>query len=322
MHEATNTLLVSTITPCYHMERYLKGFLDRLPEQTFFSQMEVVLDHNEPTDQEILWVREFQKKYPGVIKHIVREKVDPIGVSMNRCILEASGDLLAIWNVDDLRTPRSVESQARLLLEKPEIGFVYGNFKVVSGFGLTNGRYINVRHVPEAEFTRSMILGPFFMFRKTVCKQAGYFDEQLRSGADFDFAVRLALHSKGAVALEDLGYYLNESAGASTRPNSLQPIERTMIELRYGIYDKINYEYLPQATRYYISSLLQYGNWVSVGEFCPSYEEFILQRYKQWFLKGIRAFLRRNITRPLIVFLGVIRKSLMNIQRVVSFWKT
>ena len=95
-----------------------------------------------------------------------------------------------------------------------------------------------------------------------------------------------------------------------------------MIELRYGIYDKINYEYLPQATRYYISSLLQYGNWVSVGEFCPSYEEFILQRYKQWFLKGIRAFLRRNITRPLIVFLGVIRKSLMNIQRVVSFWKT
>ena len=32
-----------------------------------------------------------------------------------------------------------------------------------------------------------------------------------------------------------LGYYLNEGLGASTRPDSKQPLERTVIEMRYGI---------------------------------------------------------------------------------------
>ena len=31
------------------------------------------------------------------------------------------------------------------------------------------------------------------------------------------------------------GYYLNEGLGASTRPDSKQPLERTVIEMRYGL---------------------------------------------------------------------------------------
>ena len=44
--------LVSTITPCFRMKRYLQGFLESLPKQTFFEQLEVVLGHNEPTEEE------------------------------------------------------------------------------------------------------------------------------------------------------------------------------------------------------------------------------------------------------------------------------
>lgn len=285
-----STALVSTITPCFHMERYLKGFLERLPEQTFFDQLEVVLDHNEPTEQEINWVREFQKQYPGIIRHIVRDKVDPIGVSMNRCIQEASAEYVTIWNVDDLRTPRSVETQARILLEKSETGFVYGNFWIVPQFGGTQGQYVDVTEVPATELSRGMIIGPFFMFRKSLCEQAGYFDEQLRSGADFDLAVRLALHSQGEVAAEDLGYYLNEGRGASTSPNSLQPIERTVIELRYGIYDKINYDYLPHAMRYNIHYLLQFGEWTPVSQFVPDDEAFMQNRSQSWFVPGMKNY--------------------------------
>ena len=32
-----------------------------------------------------------------------------------------------------------------------------------------------------------------------------------------------------------LGYYLNEGLGQSTKPNTKQPIERTVIELRYNV---------------------------------------------------------------------------------------
>ena len=32
-----------------------------------------------------------------------------------------------------------------------------------------------------------------------------------------------------------LGYYLNEGQGQSTKPDSKQPIERTVVELRYNV---------------------------------------------------------------------------------------
>ena len=34
---------------------------------------------------------------------------------------------------------------------------------------------------------------------------------------------------------DNLGYYLNEGLGMSTKPDSKQPLERTAIELRYGV---------------------------------------------------------------------------------------
>jgi len=272
------------------MRRYLQGFLESLPKQTFFEQLEVVLDHNEPSEEEVAWVRAFQEKHPGRLKHIVVEKVDPIGTSMNRCIREASAELVTIWNVDDLRTPDSIEAQARLLLQQPDMGIVYGNFRVVRSFGATDGELVDVSSVPASELTRSMIIGPFFMFRKALCEKAGYFDEQLKQGADFDLAIRLALHSKAAMTQAELGYYLNEGLGASTRPDSLQPIERTVIELRYGIYDKIDYDYLPQAMRYNIPYLLQFGQWIPVSQFVPDYEDFIQDRINRWFMLGMKNY--------------------------------
>src|SRR5206468_12400609 len=87
--------LISTITPCFRMQRYLPEFLRELPQQTIFNDIEVVLDHNEPEPAEVQLVRQFQAQHPGIIKHIIRERVDPIGISMNRCIAEASGDYVA-----------------------------------------------------------------------------------------------------------------------------------------------------------------------------------------------------------------------------------
>ena len=94
---------VSTITPCYNMSKYMKGFLDNLSTQTH-KDLEIVLDHNDPSDEEVKLVEEYNEEYDNIL-HIKVEGVDPIGTSMNRCIEYATGDYLCIWNVDDLRTP-------------------------------------------------------------------------------------------------------------------------------------------------------------------------------------------------------------------------
>ena len=223
---------VSTITPCYNMSKYMKGFLDNLSTQTH-KDLEIVLDHNDPSDEEVKLVEEYNEQYDNIL-HIKVEGVDPIGTSMNRCIEYATGDYLCIWNVDDLRTPDSIEVMAKALDENPDVDFVYGNYVIVPRFGGTEGQYVDETG-REDELTTGMILGPYFMFRKSILEKSGVFDEQLIQGADYDLALRLAFNGKGLHLPVNLGYYLNEGLGQSTKPNSKQPIERTVIELRYNI---------------------------------------------------------------------------------------
>ena len=223
---------VSTITPCYNMSKYMKGFLDNLSTQTH-KDLEIVLDHNEPSDEEINLIEEYNKEYDNIF-HIQVEGLDPIGISMNRCIEFATGDYLCIWNVDDLRTPDSIEIMAKALDENPDVDFVYGNYVIVPNFGGKEGQYVDETG-REDELTSSMILGPYFMFRKSILEKSGVFDEQLVQGADYDLALRLAFNGKGLHLPINLGYYLNEGLGQSTKPDSKQPIERTVIELRYNI---------------------------------------------------------------------------------------
>jgi len=223
---------VSTITPCYNMARYMEGFLVNVAEQTH-EDLEIVLDHNDPSDEEIAMIESYNDINDNIF-HIQVDGVDPIGISMNRCIENASGDYLCIWNVDDLRTPDSIEVMAKALDENPDVDFVYGNYHVVPSFGSKEGHIVD--EAGKEEWLKiGMILGPFFMFRKSAIEKAGVFDEQLVSGADYDLALRLAFNGKGMHIPNILGYYLNEGMGASTRPDSKQPLERTVIELRYDI---------------------------------------------------------------------------------------
>jgi len=279
------------------MRKYLRTFLEELPRQTFFDQLEVVLDHNDPEPDELEWVREFQAKHPGRLKHIVTRPVAPIGVSMNTCIRAAQGDYLTIWNVDDLRTPDSIASQVEALDAHPDAGICYGNFTVVPAFKATEGRTIRHEHLPASELTRSMFIGPYFMFRASLVKKAGLFDEQLRQGADFDLAVRLGFNASAVMAKKDLGYYLNEGLGASTRPGTLLPIERTAIELRYGIYDKIDYAYAAQASAYDIRFIHIGAERLPVSQFVPDYDAVMQQRFRDWHAQGVQAFARSHSLR-------------------------
>ena len=210
----------------------MEGFLNNLSTQTH-KDLEIVLDHNDPTEAEVKLVEDYNDKYDNIL-HIKVEGVDPIGTSMNRCIENATGDYLCIWNVDDLRTPESIEVMAKTLDDNPDVDIVYGNYKIVSKFGETVGQSVDIKpYIPELK--TGMILGPFFMFRKSLIKKSGLFDEQFTCGADYDLALRLVRNGEALFISDILGYYLNEGQGQSTKPNSKQPIERTVVELRYNV---------------------------------------------------------------------------------------
>jgi len=294
---------INTITSCFKGEKYLESFLKNVSEQTILDRIEVVLVHNEPTEKEIELVRNFQEKHPSVINHIMIKPVEPIGKSMNRCIKEAKGDYVTIWNVDDLRSPNSLEVQMKVLDENPEVGLTYGDFIIVDKIGQTIGKLVTSPEFERKKFIKGMHCGPFSMWRKEINERIGYFDEKLVQGADFDLMVRIALNYKMKKSQGILGYYLNERAGLSTRRGSLQPIERTVIELRYGAYDKIDFLYYKKAKKYKIYQVFFDDKWFPVNNFYNNYTDLIKNRELKIFLSLI-TYPFRFIQRIIFSILG------------------
>jgi len=233
------TIKVSTLTTCWGSYGcYLNAFLESYVSQSFFKNMEVVLAHYQPKKYELELIKNFQKRYPGRLQHIIGDKVKGLYNSWNLCAKNAKGKYLAVWNVDDLRTKNSIEMQYNLI-KSGDTGFVYGNYTDVIKFGDQDGNFVDFSKFKKGELLRSMILGPFYMFKKDLWSKIGFFDEQFKIAGDFDFAIRLALVSKGRMVVENLGYYLNSQKGLSTKPNRLQNIEKDQICFSYGIFDKI-----------------------------------------------------------------------------------
>jgi GT2 family glycosyltransferase len=224
---------VSTITPSFNTKSYIKGFLKNVEAQTH-KDLEVVLDHNEPSAKEIKLVEKFNKKN-NTIRHIIVEKVDPIGTSMNRCIDNSTGEYLCIWNVDDLRTTNSIEMMANILDDKSDIDIVIGKYTIVRKFKSKKGKVVDESSRDHKDFMEGMLLGPFFMFRRSLLEKTGKFDEQLIQGNDYDLAMRLVREGKYYCLNKNIGYYLDEGKGLSTKPDSIQPLERTLIEMRYNV---------------------------------------------------------------------------------------
>jgi hypothetical protein len=272
------TINVSTLSACWgNYGRYLETFLDSYSHQTFFKKMEVVLVHYEPKKYDLQLIKDFQKKYPGRLQHIIGNKVRGLYCAWNTCAKYAKGKYLAVWNIDDLRTKDSIQMQFNLIKNR-NIGFVYGNYTDVTKFGEKIGNFIDYKKYKKIELTRSMILGPFYMFKKNLWNKIGFFDEQFKIAGDFDFAIRLALVSKGRMVAKNLGYYLNSQKGLSTKPNRLQNIEKDQICFRYGIFDKIEKKNLQHLLSFEVKNLLYNKKFRPINNFLKKYNQFVERR--------------------------------------------
>ena len=234
----------------YKSEDYLKTYLKSARKQAF-KDFEIFLEVIDPkSKKEEIYIEKITSKNSklNINKKIYYEHY-LLPTTWNISIDRSESELICLWNLDDLRTPDSLSDMVKIFDTKPEIDFVYGNYKIVDKYKSKKGNYINEIN-REGELTYSMILGPFFMFRRNVLDVIGKFDEQFISGADFDFAMRLGRHCKGYHLNSNLGYFLNLGKGLSTKRNSLQEIERTAIEIRYGL-NVINQQLIEKAQNKY-----------------------------------------------------------------------
>lgn len=300
------TYKISIICSCYRGEKYLPLYLETYEKQTIFNDCELVLVHNDPTEKELGIINNFKNKYPNRINHIIVSR-EPISISMNRAILASKSDILINRDIDDLRTWNSLEIQYTMLANNSDCHCCYWDFIIVKEFGSYLWKYIHSIEFEANKFKQSMHCWPFRAWKKEIHEKIWYFDEQLKSWADFDLMIRIAYHYKMKKVNWNLWYYLNANTGLSTWANkfiSLQEKELRVINERYHIYNKIDYCIKVDHNIYNINSIINNDIARPIKDIIPSLDHSISLRNEflsfiftilQWWSRIIRFFYLKYI---------------------------
>lgn len=273
---------ISVITSLYRCHHHLHRYFDAVSRLTNPDEVELLLIHNEPTHEEVSVIRDAMSRIPRLhIHHILVPHRESLYASWNRGMQLAQAEYIAIWNVDDIREPDSLQRQAATLDKHPEVAMTYGDIVGIQQPHERTGVYY---HHPEfgshpREFLRSFYSSCFPMWRKAVHEVVGYFDEQFRIVGDFDFQVRVARQFPLAKTQGLLGYYLEGDPKKLSSSYSDLERERTVIELRYGQFDKVNLVFLPAALlKHRILYILCGAERIAVPSVFPRYWSFVLSR--------------------------------------------
>jgi SAM-dependent methyltransferase len=293
---------ISVLTSLYNAATFLPGYFKALSEIQGKEIIEVLLLHNEPKEEELAVI---QQHLPSMnfVRHIVIPQREFLYCTWNRGISLSEGEYITVWNVDDIRFPNSILQQAEALDKHPETAIAYGDIYITNTYGEIG---ITKSNVPSCnyknEFFRSYYISCFQMWRKSIHSTIGYYDEQFRCSADFDFQIRAALHFPFVKTDEPLGSYLEYQVNKLSF-NGLQELENNIIYLRYGVYEKINYfTVLRSLNRYRKNALFFYDEWHFFSEKQPFnffyriirfFPGLILSIKKQFKTRRMKLILRR-----------------------------
>jgi hypothetical protein len=291
---------LSVITSVFNGGAYLPGFFSNLRDQTLFPELELIIVLNEPSASEKQLAKDFQVHYPHQVEILFSKRRETLGASWNRVWRVSRAPYLSMWNVDDLRTIDSLQRQLVLLEENEDWSLCYGDYIAVPTYGTQKGQRRFTPRFNRAQFSRAFAQGgAFWLFRSEIYKTVGYFDEQFRVGADMDLSFRMANKGMMMGKCEGLlGYFTDASIGLSTRDGArVSEIERTAIQLRYGIFDKVNRELLVAAKEYRIGEIQQFGSWTPVESFWPEQPVVLQRRNLLWTVGLLRLWFRRVMKR-------------------------
>jgi hypothetical protein len=260
---------ITVLTSLYNSAKFLPGYFKALSEIKGKELIEVLLLHNEPKEEELSIIRQ-HLPLMDFVRHIIIPERESLYRTWNRGILLSEGEYITVWNIDDIRFPDSILQQSKALDSHPEAAIAYGKIYITDTYGetgtvTTDPPLYNYKN----EFFKAYNMSCFQMWRKSIHQSVGYYDEQFKCSADFDFQIRVAIHFPFVRTDEPLGSYL-EYCPNKLSFNGLQELENNVIYLRYGVYENINPFLLCSLKKKYRKSQLLYENqWFDLQEKSP-----------------------------------------------------
>lgn len=92
--------LLSVIVANYNNQRYIKECLDSILEQTY-KDFEIIVSDDASTDRSPEIIRQYETRYPGVVKGIFSTVNRGVAQTRHEAILQARGDYITTLDSDD-----------------------------------------------------------------------------------------------------------------------------------------------------------------------------------------------------------------------------
>ncbi|HLE73603.1 MAG TPA: glycosyltransferase [Anaerolineales bacterium] len=289
---------VSLLTSVYQGEDYLSSFFEQVQTQTIFPELELVLVMNEPSSKEKQLANDFAVRNPAALQVLTVPLRETLGASWNRAWRASRSPYLVLWNVDDRRVIDSLQRQLATLEQNPAAVLSYGDYVTVPAYGREEGVRRHTQAYHTGHFRRAFAQGgAFWLFRREVADQVGYFDEQFQVGADLEYSFRLAAKGLQMTRCEGLlGYFTDASQGLSTREGAIvAAVERTVTQLRYGVFDKVRKDYLDEARKMRLDAVKNAETWIPLGDYLPEHASYVERRKWLWLVGRMRNAVRNGL---------------------------
>ena len=187
-------LRVTVLVPTFNRANYIAECLDSLLAQTMPALEIIVIDDgSEDGTAQLL------KSYEGRIRYVRKENGGkPTAVNLGLSL--AQGELIWIFDDDDVALPRAIENRVQTLAGAPEAGFVFSpHFYGTDGSDgrIARGALHQFPAYSAESFLFELMKGCFFhlataLVRREAYRAVGGFDVGLLSSEDYDMQLRLA----------------------------------------------------------------------------------------------------------------------------------
>ena len=211
--------------------------MEDLVRQTIFDQVDFfILDCNSP-DNEVEVINKYV--HHNNISYSRLEEDPGLFAGWNVSIKNTRSDLLTNWNVDDRKSPWSLEVMRDCLSLNSDIDLVYGN-TIVSQTPNENWTNLESRHLyicNETDKWQDLLRNNnphcMPMWRRDIHDRFGYFDEKYKTASDADLWLKA---SKGGAKMKKInemtGIYYYNPEGRSSDPATIKHMVEEVNEMR------------------------------------------------------------------------------------------
>jgi hypothetical protein len=210
--------LVSVIIPVYNGANFLEEAVRNVLSQNYTALEILVVDDGSTDDIAAVIAR-----LPVEVRYFRQENAGP-AAARNRGIKDASGDLIAFLDVDDLWPETNLAVLTRLMTLEPTLDAVHGRAQVTRyhpGAGV--GDYLGN---PGESFLGYIGAG---LYHRRAFEKVGLFDPDLRFGEDTDWFNRASECELRIARLEEVTLFVRRHNANMTRGKSL--VERNLIRI-------------------------------------------------------------------------------------------